>query len=374
MVSVFSADDIPGLEKAAGMDSTCGLLTGEAADNAAADELNWAIQNAALAAEGARTHLPPAALETGCREIAKAGRSFLKSLGFPSDPDAYTRDPDASPRDRVTEMFGQSAIAHALYRSAPRDIEPLPIPDLPDGAEPPTSDSTRDTPETLRAIKGPPTPAAILPTAIAKATLPREIYEHLIQPHVNQWIHVTDDGPRKIEAAAEVECLLGMAPGAVALTVALAENLKLVKDTIRPNKANFSRIFRRAAFFFLTVAYRELFGSFPRSSDNNRNPAKGTGTFWFHLVLRVAASRPKRIYVIPEKFPAQADVMHRDRVIRELQGLSRLTLKTKAKLLSKAVREVRAHPPVYDQSEEDDFAPLGEDDFVPPDFDSDEPE
>jgi hypothetical protein len=150
MVSVFSAFDILSLEKAAARNLTRGVYTDEAAD-----KLNWAIQNAALAAEGARTHLPPVALKTGCKEIANAGRSFLKSLGFPSDPDAYTRDPDASPRDRVAEMFGQSAIAHALYRSASRDIEPLPILGIPDGAEPPTSERTRDTQEILRAIKGP---------------------------------------------------------------------------------------------------------------------------------------------------------------------------------------------------------------------------
>ena len=100
------------------------------------------------------------------------------------------------------------------------------------------------------AIKGPPTRATIVPTAIARATLPAEIYEHLIHPHVNQWIYETDDSPREIEAKAEVGCLLGMGPGAVALIVSLAENLEKVKDTIRPNKANFGRIFGEPFFSF----------------------------------------------------------------------------------------------------------------------------
>jgi hypothetical protein len=164
----------------------------------------------------------------------------------------------------------------------------------------------------------------MVPTAIARATLPSQVYEHLIQPRVNQWIYATDDGPRTIEAKAEVECLLGMAPGAVALIVSLAENLKQIKDTIPPNRANFSRVFRRAAFFYLTVAYRELFGSFPRSSDNERDPENGPGTLWFDLVFQLAAGRPEGISVIPERSPARADLMHRDRVIQELQGLSDL--------------------------------------------------
>lgn len=353
MVSVFSDDDIPRLAKAAAADLVRGLDPDEAAA-----KLNWAIHNAALAAEGARTHLPPTALKEGCKCIASTGRAVLQSLGLPSDPGAYTWDPGASRGDRVTDMFGQSAIASALCRSVSRNIEALPIPGIPDGAEHPTWERTRDPRESLRAIKGPPTQSNMVPSGIARATLPSEIYEHLIQPHVNQWIYETDDGPRKIEAKAEVECLLRMAPGAVALLVSLAENLEQVKDTIRPNKANFSRIFRRAVFLYFTVAYRKLFGSLPRSSDNERDPENGPGTLWFDLALRLAASRPKGISVIPKKSPAKADLMHRDRVIRELQGLSGLKLTTKAKNLGESVRAVRALPSYYDQSEEDLFGTL----------------
>ena len=50
--------------------------------------------------------------------------------------------------------------------------------------------------------------------------------------------------------------------------------------------------------------------------------------------------------------------MHRDRVIRELQGLSGLKLTTKAKNLGESVRAVRAPPSYYDQSEEDLFGTL----------------
>jgi hypothetical protein len=215
----------------------------------------------------------------------------------------------------------------------------------------------------------------MVPTVIARATLPPEINKYLISSRVTQWIYATDDGPQKIEANTEVECLLGMAPGAVALAVSLAENLEQIKDNIPPNKANFSRVFRRAAFFYLTVAYRRLFGSFPRSSDNERDPENGPGTLWFDLVFRLAASRPECISVIPEKSPARADLMHRDRVVRELQGLLDLELTTKAKDLGDAVRAVRALPAVYNQSEEDDFGPLDEEEEPGlPDFDSAEPE
>ena len=106
MVSVFSDDDIPRLAKAAAADLVRGLDPDEAAA-----KLNWAIHNAALAAEGARTHLPPTALKEGCKYIASTGRAVLQSLGLPSDPGAYTWDPGASRGDRVTDMFGQSAIA-----------------------------------------------------------------------------------------------------------------------------------------------------------------------------------------------------------------------------------------------------------------------
>ena len=111
MVSVFSDDDIPRLAKAAAADLVRGLDPDEAAA-----KLNWAIHNAALAAEGARTHLPPTALKEGCKYIASTGRAVLQSLGLPSDPGAYTWDPGASRGDRVTDMFGQSAIASALCR------------------------------------------------------------------------------------------------------------------------------------------------------------------------------------------------------------------------------------------------------------------
>jgi hypothetical protein len=346
MVSVFSDDDIPQLAKAAAADLVRGLDPDEAAA-----KLNRAIHNAALAAEGARIHLPPAALKQGCKRIASTGRAVLRSLGLPSDPGAYTWDPGAS----VTDMFGQSAIVNALRRSVDRNIEALPIPGIPDGAEHPTWERTRDPRESLRAIKGPPTQSNMVPSGIARATLPSQIYEHLIQPHVNLWMCETDDGPRKMEAQAEVECLLRMAPGAVALLVSLAENLEQVKDTIRPNKANFRRIFRQAVFFHFTVAYQKLFGSFPRSSDNERDPENGLGTLWFNLALRLAASRPNGISVIPKKSPAKADLMHRDSVIRELQELSGLELTTKAKKLGESVRAVRALPSYYDQQSEEDL-------------------
>jgi hypothetical protein len=332
----FTAEDVPQLVSVAGRPLVPGIAPASVAGG-----LNLAFFGAYVTAEQARVDLPRAELRGQSDDIINKTRQTLRALGLPTEPHFYTKESMGKRGATNYDLYRQSAIAHRLRRTI-YEVAPLPALILPpDFEQLGEAEQSRVVRAAINAEHDRPLTRWMVPTSIARAALPADVYRAFIYPHAQYLVEKSGGDLSQVQARLAVELLLSMAPAAMALLIALAENVAQDAASARTNKQNYSREFREILFYWLAKAYFRDFGVVPNIKDSERLP-EGPAALWLTRILHVAAERSEKIRPTRAKGGLRSE---RDRLIAEIQAVTGLAQSVKAKRFAAAWRQIRRDNP-----------------------------